>query len=167
MVADPASPGARILASWNRLAPVPGGRWLFSRLLGLRIPYSGSIGATVELLAAGHCRVAMRDRRAVRNHLSSIHAAALTNLGELASGLALVSGLPPGVRAIPVQLDTTYLKKARGRLMAESQPDIPRVDGPLSHEIEAVISNTSGEVVARVTATWKLDRGRPSGPRSS
>ena len=40
-----ASFGARLLRSWNRLRGVPGGRWLFSRMVGRAAPYSGSMKA--------------------------------------------------------------------------------------------------------------------------
>jgi acyl-coenzyme A thioesterase PaaI-like protein len=147
---------ARLMSLWSRLSALPGGRWMFSKMLGAMIPYTGSIGARVLLLERGHARVQLRERRAVRNHLGSIHAAALTNLGELASGLAMMTAAPEGVRGIPIRLTTEFIKKARGVLVAESRATFPLVTSPTEHEAFAEITDSSGDVVARVTALWKV-----------
>ena len=156
MPSTPASPGADLLRAWNRLRTKPGGGWLFSRLLGRMVPYTGSIGARVLELRPGHARIALRDHRAVRNHLNSIHAIALVNLGEVTSGLAMLTALPPGVRGIVTHLDTEFLKKARGPLVATCAAEPGPVTEPIEETVVAEVTDEAGDVVARVRVRWRL-----------
>ena len=43
MAAAHAAPGAMLLRLWQRLAPWPGGRWLVGRILGRKVPYTGTV----------------------------------------------------------------------------------------------------------------------------
>ena len=120
-------------------------------------PYSATIGARVEDVRPGYARVSVRDRRRLRNHLQSIHAIALVNLGEIATGLAVLSTVSANMRGILVDIQADYLKKARGKLTATAEFELPE---PLldntSCEVEARLQDQSGETVTRVRATWLI-----------
>ena len=148
------APGPRLLTLWNRLAHRPGGKWLFSRLLARQVPYTGTIGAVIEELRPGYARASLRDRRIVRNHLNSIHAVALVNLGEVVSGLAMLTALPSTARGIVTGLSMEYTKKARGALSAESHVTLPPIEAAQRLELVAEIRDDAGDMVARATVNW-------------
>ena len=110
----------------------------------------------VRVLEPGHVQVAVRDRRGIRNHLDSVHAIALANVAELASGLAMLTALPAGIRGIVVRLGMEYFHKARGTLVAESRCVVPRMTVDEEHDFVAEVHDAAGELVARATVTWRL-----------
>jgi acyl-coenzyme A thioesterase PaaI-like protein len=150
------APGAELLALWRRCASLPFGRTLFDAFFAMRVPYSGALGARVRTLEPGHAVVELRDRRGVRNHLGSVHAIALANLGEMASGLAMTMALPAHVRGIVRGIAIDYDKKARGTLVAESRVTVPEVTGDTDFEVRAIIRDAVNDTVATVRVTWRL-----------
>ena len=75
-------PGNPLRELWDRMSPFPGGKTVFSRLVGRMAPYTGTIRAKVTRLGPGTAEVVMPDRPGVRNHLRSVHAIALANLAR-------------------------------------------------------------------------------------
>lgn len=124
------------------------------------MPYTGTIGARVLELEPGYARVVMRDRRRVRNHLASVHAIALMNLGELSTGLALNSGLGADTRAILTHLSIDFTKKARGPITGTCRYPVAPDTEVGDHEVVSILSDSDGVEVARATATWRVDRKR-------
>ena len=151
-----AATGRHLLRLWRLCAPLPGGWWVFQRLFAWTVPYSASTAPRVQVLEPGHAEVEIPDRRANRQHLGSVHAIALMNVAEMASGLAMMAGLPDGVRGIVREIRMEYLKKARGTIRAVSHVAIPEVTGDRDLEVTADCLDRSGAVVARATVSWRL-----------
>lgn len=137
-----------IRASWDRLAPLPGGKALFSKMVGRAAPYTGSIDARVEELSEGFSRVSLRDRKAVRNHLDCVHAIALLNLAELTGNIALSYSLPDDARFIVAGMSIDYLKKARGTLHGECRMPAITSSERKEYEVKVEIKDASGQNVA-------------------
>ena len=152
---NPVTADGRIYKWWQRLEKLPAGPLLFSLALGWIAPYSGTIGARVEEIRPGYARVTLRDRRRVRNHLRSIHAVALVNLGEIATGLAVLSTISANMRGIVQSIHADYQKKARGKLTATAEFRLPEIrEDNTPCEVEARLKDQTGETVTVVRATW-------------
>ena len=151
-----ASPESIIRKQWETWSQRPGGKWIFSKMLGRVVPYTGTIGARVEELRPGYSRVTLRDRRVVRNHLRSVHAIALMNLAELATGLSLNFALPADARSILKGLSIEYHKKARGTLTAEANAPVLTDNAERDLTVETAIRDEAGEVVATAQAHWRI-----------
>lgn len=142
--------------AWSIMESLPGGRKLFGKVVGQLVPYSGSVSPEILELKPGRAAVAMTDRRRIRNHLGSAHALAIANLGEMACGLALNIGLPKGYGAILKRIQIEYLRKARGRIVAQCDLDEIAFAGDTVVKASSVVTDGSGTVVARAETEWKV-----------
>jgi uncharacterized protein (TIGR00369 family) len=149
ILVDVNRPGNMIRSAWQRLGPIPGGKRLFSALVGQAAPYTGTMGASVLDLREGYARVRLRDRRAVRNHLGCVHAVALANLCELTGNLAMAYSLPDDARFIVAGMNIDYLKKARGPITGETECPVPSSSAKTTYEVPVVLRDERGEEVAK------------------
>lgn len=151
--------GNAIRELWNRVHRLPGGTRLFSELVGRFAPYTGTIRGHVVELSPGYAKVLMKDRPELRNHLRSVHAIALANLGELAGNIAVAYSLPDDARFIVGGLSIDYLKKARGTLTAESRPALPAViESNVEVPVVVEIRDAKGDLTTRVTLRTVLGK---------
>jgi len=150
LFAVPSLDGSRnlIRQAWDLMSGVPGGKTLFSRLIGRMAPYSGTIHASVTVLRQGYAEVQMADRRAVRNHLDCVHAVALANLAELAGNVALAYSLPDDARFIVSGMEIEYTKKARGTIRAVGEPPVPRSSTRAAYDVPVTLRDETGDEVA-------------------
>ncbi len=120
------------------------------------IPYTGSVWPRVESLEPGHARISIKQRRRLEQHLGSIHAIAIANVAEFASGAAISTALPPGYRGIVTKMQLEYFKKARGVITAEAKTALPDLSVEGEHDFVAEVRDEAGDVVANAVVTWRL-----------
>ena len=126
-------------------------------VLGRTARYTGSIGAKIEHLEHGRGVVSMRDRPKVRNHLKSIHAIALINLGELVTGATVMYQVDGRGRGILKGMSMEYTKKARGTITGTCHFEVPMNPGKHDLDVEGVLTDEVGDVVATARATWRIE----------
>jgi len=149
------------LHAWKRFEGLPFGKALFSRFVCWKAPYFASISPRFEELRPGFARVSMRKRRAVTNHIGTVHAIAMCNLAELAAGTMTEVSIPASMRWLPKAMQVDYVKKSSGGVRATATlPDV--IDGPARDVPASVeIKDDLGEVVCRATITmWVSPRKR-------
>lgn len=151
-----------VLPTYRNLARWPAGRWLFSRLVCWKAPYFSSIAPRIETLEPGRCVATLRHRRAVTNHIGTVHAIALCNLAEFTGGLACDASIPASMRWIPKGMAVAYLKKAVGTMRATATPAFPPREAAEGYELpfEVVVENAARDVVFKATiAMWVSPKG--------
>ncbi len=131
----------RPLARWPAAIRTP----LRSFLIGRTIPLVGTAGLRIERLDEGEVEVSIANRRHVRNHIGTLHAAAMVLVAETASGLAL--GMHLRDDAVPViqRMAVHFDKRVQGALRAVAR--IP------AEEIARLHSDSRGELLVPVTVT--------------
>ncbi|PHR58900.1 MAG: DUF4442 domain-containing protein [Arcobacter sp.] len=146
----------KVFSFWKYFSNIPLGKAFFSYLIRFVNPYTGSLGACIDVLEKGHAQVLLKDKKKNRNHLNSIHAIALTNLGEFTSGIAVLGSLEPNIRGIVKHISIEFLKKARGTLRAVCKCELPKINKDTEFMVYADIFDVQGECVAKVSVLWKL-----------
>ncbi|GAB5371164.1 hypothetical protein AAMO2058_001555800 [Amorphochlora amoebiformis] len=148
------------------LEPLPLGKHLFSFMVGLFAPYTGTIEAHVERFEAHEVEISMEDQPWKRNPYQSIHFIALANLGEFTtvlSALSVMQGMK-GVRGIPISLNISCTKKARGTVYCVSnvgdlEEKLLKLEGKQEIDIEGKIMDASRKVqIATVTVTMSFQK---------
>jgi acyl-coenzyme A thioesterase PaaI-like protein len=137
------------LRAWARMQRTAFGRWMFARTVSKRAPYFGTIKPRFVALQPKLCRVSMRKRRAVENHIGTVHALAMGNLCELAAGMCTEVTIPVGMRWIPRGMTIEYLAKAETDVVATAHLDKTEWAGAENIAVPVSVTDASGKQVVR------------------
>jgi acyl-coenzyme A thioesterase PaaI-like protein len=138
-----------LLELYAKITRWPFGHWVFSKAVCFKAPYFGSISPTITRLENSRCEAVIKDRRAVHNHIGSVHAIALCNLAELCAGVMTDASLPKDMRWIPKGMTVEYLKRAKGRLHATATPMTSIISSAAGYDLPVNVDvlDASGDTV--------------------
>src|SRR4051794_15060477 len=97
-----------ILDMWNKASSVPMGKKAFSLAFSQKAPYFATIRPTFQVVEPNHVELTIPKRRAVHNHIGTVHAIALCNGAEAAMGALAEVTIPKDKRWIPKGMDINY-----------------------------------------------------------
>lgn len=114
-----------LLKLYHKILKWPFGQQLFSRLFASKAPYFKSIKPLITELRPHFCELTIPNRKAVQNHIGTVHAIALCNGLEMAMGAVAEASIPKHLRWIPKGMTVNYTAKADSdiRITAEADPN--------------------------------------------
>jgi acyl-coenzyme A thioesterase PaaI-like protein len=112
-----------LLKLYDKTTRLPGGKRLFSMMFARKAPYFATIQPVIETLDPNFCELHFRKRRAVQNHIGTVHVIAICNALEAAMGAMAEASVPKHLRWIPRGMDVTYPAKADTDIRATAEVD--------------------------------------------
>jgi len=142
-----------VLDLWQKTSRLPQGKRIFSIAFARKAPYFATIRPRFVDIRPNHAELVIPKRRAVHNHIGTVHAIALCNGLEAAMGALAEATIPPDKRWIPKGMDVAYTAKADSDVtcIAETDPGqwtgdaLPTSGGDLPVRVRGV--RLDGEVV--------------------
>jgi acyl-coenzyme A thioesterase PaaI-like protein len=146
----------RILKLQDQLKGIPFGNSIFSGILARFAPYFTTIKPKVIELRPNYMKASMKKRRAVHNHLKTVHAIAMCNLCEFTGGILMEASIPKHRRWIPVAMTVNYVAKAKTDLTATC--DLSHIEWDTCKEVICNVSvrDTSDVEVMNAAITMKV-----------
>ncbi|HNM97738.1 MAG TPA: hotdog fold domain-containing protein [Marmoricola sp.] len=138
------------------------GNKVFDLAFSQMAPYFGSVRPHFTVIEPNHAEVVIKKRRAVHNHLKTVHAIALCNGLEAAMGALAEATIPGDKRWIPKGMEINYTAKATTDItcIAETDPKQWSSGNPDLH-VRVRGERTDGVVVIEgVIRLWVTDKPR-------
>lgn len=135
-----------LLRLYHKCLRYPFGRQIFSAMFARKAPYFRSIKPLVTELKPNFCVLRFKKRKAVENHIGTVHAIALCNGLEMAMGALAEASIPKHLRWIPKGMTVNYTAKADSdiRITAETPANVWQ-EGDVAVQVKGF--RADGEVV--------------------
>lgn len=107
-----------LLKLWEKANRLPAGKKWFSMIFARKARYFGTIKPLVREVRPNYCEVAFKKRKAVENHIGTVHVIAICNALEMAMGAVAEATIPKHLRWIPRGMELQYTAKATSDIVA-------------------------------------------------
>lgn len=112
-----------LIKKWEKTRKWPAGEKLFSMIFCRMAPYFCNIKPLVRDVRPNYCEVFFKKRRAVENHIRTVHVIAICNALEMAMGGLAEATIPKHLRWIPRGMELEYTAKASSDITAVAETD--------------------------------------------
>lgn len=145
---------------WQQLSDRPLGKWAFGTAYGLKVPYFRTIRPRFTDVRPGFSRLVVPNRRAVRNHIGTVHAIAVCNGLEAAMGALAEATVPDHKRWLPKGMDVRYTAKSTSDITCTAESDPARwLEPDPDVPVRVTATRDDGTVVAEGTIhLWVTDK---------
>ena len=148
-----------VLGLYRSLSRLPKGRTLFSIAFARKAPYFRSVRPRFQDVRPHHAELVVPDRRAVHNHIGTVHAIAVCNGLEAAMGALAEATIPAGKRWLPKGMEVEYLAKATSDITCAADTTQADWDAAPDVPVRVTATRDDGTVVVRGTIhLWVTDR---------
>ncbi len=144
-------------------------KWLRYRLLsfalGKTVKFVGTSGVKCQHLSQEKSVFSLANKKKVRNHIGTIHAAASALVAETATGMALAMHIPDGKIPVLKSMHIDYVKRTSGGLTAtaylteEQIEQLHKLDkGEIRINCEVIDEKEVEPLVCQMDWAWTLPR---------
>lgn len=144
---------------YRTLSRLPLGDRIFSLGFTRRAPYFRTVKPRVVELRPHYAEVRVPNRKAVHNHIGTVHAIAVCNGLEAAMGMLAEATTPAGWRWLPKGMEVSYVAKATTDLVCVAESTQPDWDGAPDVPVKVYAKRDDGTVVVEGTIhLWVTER---------
>ncbi|WP_210438851.1 hotdog fold domain-containing protein [Nocardioides xinjiangensis] len=147
-----------VLDLWRKTSALPLGARVFSLAFSQKAPYFASIRPRFTVVEPNRAELVVRKRRAVQNHLGTVHAIALCNGLEAAMGALAEASIPRERRWIPKGMEVAYTAKATTDITCIAETDPEQWTAPLrdGYELPVRVRGVRADGTVVVEGTIRL-----------
>ena len=151
-----------VLEMYRTMSKLPQGERVFSRAFTLKAPYFATIKPRFIDLRPNYAELVIPKRRAVHNHIGTVHVIAICNGLEAAMGALAEATVPSTKRWIPKGMEVGYTAKATSDItcIAETDPEQWTGEDPDVPVRVRGVRDDGTTVVEGVIRLWVTDKPR-------